>query len=115
MQKLSLGGGGPFGVMFHHFYSDSHPRGQGAISAEEFEAMINWLEDNFTILSPDEFIVGFEGNGLKNGQICLVMTPIKKQAKRLLKLNKKEVKIKNLSLDLDLHAVAKIKCIRNIH
>jgi peptidoglycan/xylan/chitin deacetylase (PgdA/CDA1 family) len=69
MQKLSPEI--PFGVMFHHFYSENHPRGQGAISADELEAMINWLENNFTILSPDEFMHGFERNRLKGGQICL--------------------------------------------
>lgn len=61
----------PFGVMFHHFYSEKHPRGQGAISSTEFEQMINWLEEKFTILSPDDFINGFERKALKSGQICL--------------------------------------------
>lgn len=61
----------PFGVMFHHFYSEKHPRGQGAISSKEFEEMINWLEEKFTILSPDDFINGFERKALKSGQICL--------------------------------------------
>jgi peptidoglycan/xylan/chitin deacetylase (PgdA/CDA1 family) len=63
--------GTPFGVMFHHFYSEKHPRGQGAISAMEFEEMITWLEKNFTILSPDDFITGIKRNELKDGQICL--------------------------------------------
>ncbi len=60
-----------FGVMFHHFHNETHPRGQGAISNMEFEKIIYWLEENFTILSPDEFIDQFERSKLKSGQICL--------------------------------------------
>ena len=31
-------------LMFHHFYSDSHPKGQGAISADQFEKIIDKYE-----------------------------------------------------------------------
>jgi peptidoglycan/xylan/chitin deacetylase (PgdA/CDA1 family) len=61
----------PFGVMFHHFYNNTHPRGQGAISSIEFEEMICWLQKRFTILTPDEFIDEFLRKGLNGRQICL--------------------------------------------
>jgi peptidoglycan/xylan/chitin deacetylase (PgdA/CDA1 family) len=36
---------GPFAhaLMFHHFHGGAHPRGQGAISAEDFDAMIDFV------------------------------------------------------------------------
>ena len=57
--------------MFHHFFSEKHPRGQGAISAHEFEKMLTWLEYHFTILSPDDFTKALAENKLESGQICL--------------------------------------------
>jgi peptidoglycan/xylan/chitin deacetylase (PgdA/CDA1 family) len=37
--------GGPFahGLMLHHFYGGVHPNGQGAIDAEQFDAMLDFM------------------------------------------------------------------------
>ncbi len=58
--------------MFHHFYDENHPQGQGAISSDEFEKILSWLESNFTILPPDEFIDGYLRKTLRDKRyICL--------------------------------------------
>ena len=39
-----------FGLMLHHFYDDNlHPQGQGAISRNEFESLLNYLETNHNV------------------------------------------------------------------
>lgn len=44
----------PRAVMFHHFWNANHPRGQGAISADQLDAVIEVLGVE-NILSPDEW------------------------------------------------------------
>lgn len=60
-----------FGVMFHHFYSEEHPKGQGAISADDLDRMIGYLRKSHEILSPAEYIQKVENETISDSEICL--------------------------------------------
>jgi peptidoglycan/xylan/chitin deacetylase (PgdA/CDA1 family) len=56
--------------MFHHFFDEAHPRGQGAISANELEAVLDELgRDN--ILPPDEWQRRALSGTLGQTDLCL--------------------------------------------
>jgi peptidoglycan/xylan/chitin deacetylase (PgdA/CDA1 family) len=56
--------------MFHHFFNETHPRGQGAISARELEAVIDDLgRDN--ILLPEEWQRRALSRTLGETDLCL--------------------------------------------
>jgi peptidoglycan/xylan/chitin deacetylase (PgdA/CDA1 family) len=57
--------------MFHHFHDRAHPQGQGSISGEQFEKMIDWLADRHTILDAMEFAWRAEHGCLRPSDICL--------------------------------------------
>ncbi|MBI3434479.1 MAG: polysaccharide deacetylase family protein [Proteobacteria bacterium] len=57
-------------VMFHHFCDSRHPRGQGAISADELAGLINWLGPG-RILSANDWLAGYLQDRIKPDQICL--------------------------------------------
>lgn len=59
------------GVMFHHFHSDDHAVGQGSISSEQFSLMLDWLEDRYSILTPDEYATKLVHQKLRATDICL--------------------------------------------
>tara|TARA_Y100000591_G_C21787281_1_gene674520 strand:- start:346 stop:1281 length:936 start_codon:yes stop_codon:yes gene_type:complete len=57
--------------MFHHFHDDNiHKMGQGSISANQFEEIINYIGRK-NILNPDEFILKLINGSLKNNEVCL--------------------------------------------
>ncbi len=59
-----------YGIMFHHFFNETHPRGQGAISASELEAILDALgQDN--ILPPDEWQRRALSGRLAEKDLCL--------------------------------------------
>ena len=58
-------------VMFHHFTDLVHPKGQGAITELEFEEILNWLESNFKILSPEEFKLKLSKATIQSNEITL--------------------------------------------
>ena len=58
-------------IMFHHFHNSKHPKGQGALSSDDFEQMIEWLSRKHQILKADEYLSKLENNDLKNNEICL--------------------------------------------
>ena len=60
-----------YGVMFHHFYDDFHPAGQGAISASQFELMLDFLMEKKKILHPQEYLEKSGRNLLLPDEICL--------------------------------------------
>ncbi len=60
-----------FGVMFHHFYDERHPKGQGAISAEDFEKLLNWTKKNFKIINADDFSNKLLQDRLKAQEVCI--------------------------------------------
>jgi peptidoglycan/xylan/chitin deacetylase (PgdA/CDA1 family) len=57
-------------MMFHHFCGDRHPRGQGAISAEELDRLIQWIGPR-NILSAADWLRAFHGGSLLPSQTCL--------------------------------------------
>ena len=56
--------------MFHHFCNENHPQGQGALSGQQFSAMIDWLSERCNLLSADEYLYKFKHALLKNEDIC---------------------------------------------
>lgn len=60
----------PRAVMFHHFWNADHPRGQGAISADQLDAAIDVLGVE-NILSPDEWRARAKAGTLTPHSTCL--------------------------------------------
>ena len=59
-------------VMFHHFHDDhKHPKGQGAISRRDFSEIINYLDNEFSLISASDYINLFLNNEINNEHICL--------------------------------------------
>ena len=57
--------------MFHHFFNDKHPKGQGAISAEELNNMIDWLSERYNLIDADVYQNRVENKCLLPSDICL--------------------------------------------
>ena len=57
--------------MFHHFHGSQHPMGQGSISGDVFEEMIDWLSSRYNLLSSDIYLNRFEKGDLRRDDICL--------------------------------------------
>ena len=55
--------------MFHHFFDDKHIKGQGAISAEQFQAIIEAHHDN--LLPAEEWFHRAKTNSLGSNDLCL--------------------------------------------
>ncbi len=58
------------GVMFHHFYDGRHPRGQGAISSQNLEDLINSLGRNNVLPAQDWLTRALSGT-LGDNDLCL--------------------------------------------
>ena len=58
-------------VMFHHFHDNSHLPAQGSLSASDFDLMISWLSDRYSILDAQEYKSKLLFRTLKNTDICL--------------------------------------------
>ena len=58
-------------VMFHHFYDEKHPKGQGAISGEEFEQILDWLSNYYLINDAHVYLEKVLNNNLHKTDICL--------------------------------------------
>ena len=58
------------GIMFHHFHDAKHPRTQGSISRDEFEAILNFIGIE-RILSPGEWMDRLQNNRLNKSDVCL--------------------------------------------
>ena len=55
----------------HHFHDESHPPGgQGSISGDQFEAILNFIGIE-NILSPGEWIFKLRNNKLKQTDVCI--------------------------------------------
>ena len=57
--------------MFHHFHDDIHPFGQGALSSEDFESMLDWLYERYSLLNADEYQYKAENQRLADTDVCL--------------------------------------------
>jgi len=56
--------------MFHHFHSDEHPVGQGSISADELDDMIDFLGAE-RIIGAGEWLNRASTNSLGDNELCL--------------------------------------------
>ena len=61
----------PHGVMFHHFHGQQHPISQGSLDSDHFEAKLQFLTQNFNLLSPTEFTEKITNNEIEIRDICL--------------------------------------------
>ena len=57
--------------MFHHFKGGKHIDGQGAISQDQFQQIINYLRLNFNLIGANEFSHNAENNLLKPDDVVL--------------------------------------------
>jgi len=58
-------------IMFHHFHGTDNPTVQGSISADDFEEMIDWLSDQYNLLSAADYSKRLENDSLQESDICL--------------------------------------------
>ena len=58
------------GLMFHHFHSEVHPRGQGSISGDDFRAMIEFSGPG-NILCAQEWFDRAQAGTLQPNHLCL--------------------------------------------
>lgn len=58
------------GLMFHHFENDTHPKGQGSLSSDQFAEMLHWIGIE-RFLSPQEWIYRANRNELQNEDLCI--------------------------------------------
>ena len=58
------------GMMFHHYHDNCHPVSQGSISAEQPDAMIDYLGRE-RILSADVWLEKAVNNALSDDDLCL--------------------------------------------
>lgn len=58
-------------VMFHHFHDQRHPAGQGALSAEQFSSMIDWLSDRYSLLNAADYLYRVKTRTIGSRDICL--------------------------------------------
>ena len=58
-------------IMFHHFHDAIHPSGQGSLSSEDLEWMLDWLAERYSILDADEYQYKAENQRLADADICL--------------------------------------------
>ena len=61
----------PHAIMFHHFHNEKHPVGQGSLSAIQFDAVIDWLNERYSLLNADEYLYKLKNKKLKSNDICL--------------------------------------------
>ena len=60
------------GIMYHHFHDNSkHIVGQGSISAETFDEMLNFYGKNHNIIGADEFLQKSNTDSLSPNDVCL--------------------------------------------
>ena len=62
-----------FGIMFHHFHGENHPAGQGSISADDLDQMIEWLRKDYEILNIEEFFQKALAGKLTTKETCLTL------------------------------------------
>ncbi len=59
------------GIMYHHFHSKNHYKSQGSICKDDFEASLNWLASNYSLLSADIYQRKYRAGTLNPNDICL--------------------------------------------
>lgn len=60
------------GIMFHHFCDGNlHIKGQGAITAKEFESLLDFYQKDHKIISADEYSEKVKNGQLREDEVCL--------------------------------------------
>jgi len=57
--------------MFHHFESEKHLSRPGSISDRDFDRLLGHLQNDFTVLNPDDFLEKLLGETLRETDIVL--------------------------------------------
>ena len=57
-------------IMFHHFHNAQHYSSQGSLSASDFVQMIDWLNNQYSILNASDFKKKLNNFTLKGTDIC---------------------------------------------
>jgi len=57
--------------MFHHLHDEHHPKRQGSISSDDLERMIDWLRDNYNLISASEYIDRILRGSIARDDVCL--------------------------------------------
>lgn len=63
-----------YSLMFHHFHDEnSYPnyKGGGSISASNFHSIIDYIEKEFNLITPDEFSKKVMNNSISDNDVCL--------------------------------------------
>ena len=63
-----------YSAMFHHFHDGikyPNSQGGGSISANDFHAIINHIDEKFNLITPDEFTQKVVSKTIKEHDICL--------------------------------------------
>jgi peptidoglycan/xylan/chitin deacetylase (PgdA/CDA1 family) len=60
----------PHGIMFHHFHDNNHPGGQGALTADEFDRVLNFVGIG-RILSPKDWTTKLLDGKLAKDDLCI--------------------------------------------
>jgi peptidoglycan/xylan/chitin deacetylase (PgdA/CDA1 family) len=58
------------GIMLHHFWDEVHPKGQGAITGDEFARMLEWLDPS-RILPAQAWLARVREGTLEQHHLCL--------------------------------------------
>jgi len=58
-------------VMFHHFHNEHHLPSQGSLSPSDFTDMIDWLNNNYSLLNASQYKEKFENRTLNDTDTCL--------------------------------------------
>lgn len=60
------------GIMFHHFYDGNlHIKGQGAITAEELESLLNFYQKDHKVISANEYSEKAKNGQLREEEVCI--------------------------------------------
>ena len=61
-----------YGIMFHHFHDEEHhQRGQGSISADEFEILLKYVGEQMNFCTPEEYLSKLQTGTLTPNDACL--------------------------------------------
>jgi len=63
-----------YSVMFHHFHDDdifSKSKGSGSISKIDFHSIIDYIDQNFNLISPDEYTTKVLNKSIVETDVCL--------------------------------------------
>ncbi|MDC0239186.1 polysaccharide deacetylase family protein [Candidatus Thioglobus sp.] len=62
----------PFSLMLHHFYDHkNHPKGQGAISGDDFECLLDYMTNNYSLLNAKDWMNLALDGSLDKDDVCL--------------------------------------------